>query len=422
MKISINYRMVAVLLIICLGILSLTGCWDRFEIEDMAFVGLIGIDKVGKNKFEVTYKISNPQGGGFSNVVGSSAKEPAAEIITIQAVGPLSARDTANASVTRKLSFTHASVLVVGEEMARSDEFLAVLDGMLRDKQIRRNIFLVISREKASEFIRGNAPKLETRPHKFYDFMSERWQDTALVPLATLNELIKRNDGHGSLFLAVYGTVEKQKPKEEVTEDDFIAGEVPIEGGNPVQMIGAAVFKGTKMIGTLTGEEVRLSLILRQNEKLPSFYSTFSDPIKSEYRITVRVSKTRQTKIKINVKDKQPRIEITVPISMELLSIPSGVNYVEDLDKQKLLKETIEKQLAQKAMKLVEKTEKEFGGEPFKWSILARREFGTWGEFKRYDWENRYTEAEVTVQYNVTIKGVGKQLQPPNDEEAGGGQ
>ncbi|KNY28972.1 Ger(x)C family spore germination protein [Pseudobacteroides cellulosolvens] len=389
-----------------------TGCWDSIEVEQSAFVSVIGLDKLGSDKIEITYLISNPQGGGFSNVVGSSQKEPPAEIITLKVPDILSARDLLGASVTRQITFTHTKTLVVSEELARSGLFLSNIEAALRDREIRRDMFLVVSKEKASEFIRGNDPKLETRPHKFYEFMSERWKDTALVPLSTMHTLLERTEGKAGLFLNIYGTTQKFNANEAANEDEYLASEINKSGGNPIQMIGSAVFKDGKMIGTLNGEETRLSQLLRPNFQIPSLLSTYQDPLNKDYRISVRIIKEEDTKVKIVTQGDYPKLDIKVSVLFDILAVPSGIDYIKNFENQQLLESYVSKAISEKAEKLVEKTQEEFGGDPFMWSTAVRKKLSTWDEYERYNWMGKYPQAQVSVRFEAKIRRLGKQGSP----------
>jgi len=390
----------------------LTGCWDSIEVEQSAFVSVIGLDKLESDKIEITYLISNPQGGGFSSVVESSQKEPPAEIITLKVPDILSARDLLGASVTRQITFTHTKTLVVSEELARSGLFLPNMEAALRDREIRRDMFFVVSKEKASEFIRGNDPKLETRPHKFYEFMAERWKEAALVPLSTTHAFLERTEGKAGLFLNIYGTTQQINANETGNEDEYLAGEINQSGGNPIQMIGSAVFKDGKMIGTLNGEETRLSQLLRPSFQIPSLLSTFPDPLNKDYRITVRIIKEEDTEVEIVTKGEYPKLDIKVHVLFDILAVPSGIDYIKDFEKQRLLESYISKAIREKAEKLIKKTQVEFCGDPFMWSTAARKEFSTWDEYERYNWMEKYEQAQVSVKFEAKIRRLGKQGSP----------
>ena len=64
--------------------LLLTGCWDKVEIEDLAYVIAIGLDKTEGENLVITYQIAIPEGG---------EGDTESEIISIQAPDFLSARD-----------------------------------------------------------------------------------------------------------------------------------------------------------------------------------------------------------------------------------------------------------------------------------------------------------------------------------------
>lgn len=51
-------------------------------------------------------------------------------------------------------------------------------------------------------------------------------------------------------------------------------------------MIGSAVLKNGKMIGVLTGEETRNSLLLREKSKTHHYIDTFIDPKMEGLRIS----------------------------------------------------------------------------------------------------------------------------------------
>lgn len=403
----------AKMLIIVILIIPLTGCWDLVEMEEQAYVTAIGIDKGKDNMLEVTIQIINPQGGGFSSVLGSSTKEPAAETITLTAPDILTVRDTANASVTRRISYSHARTLIVSEELARSGELLPALEGALRDRQIRRNISLIVSKEKASEFIRSNDPKMESRPHKFYEFMAERWKEAAFVPVSNLHKFLQFTEGKSEVFLNIYGTTEKTEEKVMGEDDEYLPGQIDQVGGNPAQLIGSAVFKGGKMIGTLTGEETRYAAILRLDEKMGSIFINIPDPLKSDYFISARIYKSQNIKFNIDIEKEAPEVSIEIPMSVFLIGIPSGVDYVGNLDNQEHLKRYIAEGMAKRAEELIEKTQKQFGGEAFSWSREVRSKFNTWDEYMDYNWMEKYPKANVDIKFDIVIEGFGKQVEPP---------
>ncbi|SHI56642.1 Ger(x)C family spore germination protein [Clostridium intestinale] len=389
----------------------LSGCWDKAEIEDIGYVAVIGIDDAGFNNISVTFQVTNPQ-------VGTSAKvkvdEPATNIITLLSKDLITAREISSMSIARRLTFAHVKAVVVSEEFAKTDKLFTLIEAAQRDRDIRRDFDFIICKEKASEFIRKNDPQFDTRVAKYYDFVSSRWKDSGYVPLSDLHRLSQRTSDDLGLFLGTYATTNKENEKKFAeNETDYIAGEIPEQEPNPTQMMGSAVFRKGKMIGTLTGDETRLALILRPKIITNHLIISFPDPMKEEERVTTMMFRGKN-KIKIDVTNEHPVINVTVPLKLSITAIPSLIDYVENQENQRILEQSIKEYLEDKATKLVKKTQEEFHGEPFNWSIVVRKEFRLYDDLENYNWMDKYTDAEVNIKFDVKIKDFGKHIAPTN--------
>ncbi len=178
------------LLIIICFLLILTGCWDAIELEEQSFVIAIGVDK-GQGQFmDITFQIANPQRG--SSQIAEAKSEPPYSLITISAPDRITAKDIANASVSRRLTFSHLKIFILSEEFTKSDQFIGFFEELTRDSTIDRNVNLMVTKEKAIDFINANKPPMETRPHKNYEFMTERYRDTGLVTLSDIDRFLRK--------------------------------------------------------------------------------------------------------------------------------------------------------------------------------------------------------------------------------------
>lgn len=406
-------RWSGLLCLMVLGISLLAGCGDRTEIEKRAHVVVAGLDKGPEQFLEVTFQVANPQVGSTER--GQAEKEPPSDTVTFTAVDIPSAKELANSVITRKLSFTHLQTIVVGEELARSGLFHTFYSSAMTDPEIRREVNIIVSKEKASEFIHANKPKLETRPHKYYSFMQQRWKETGFVPLSTSNRYFQRVSGE--LYLAIYATTLRDERRLSKILGRYIAGQVPQKSGDPVQIIGAAVFKNGKMIDVLTGSETRTALFLRKEESTHSIITSFPDPKDENYNVTVRLLKNKPTKIRVNVKADPAEITAEIDVKVQIFSVPSLHDYILSLDNQKLLKQAVEDMLNTESMKLVKKTQERYRSDPFEWHLEARRHFWTLQEYEQYDWNKQFEQAKVTVKYNAVIENFGKQFKPVSKNE-----
>lgn len=207
--------------------LILVGCWDKSELEERGYAVVIGIDKSEKDHMvDVTFQIENPQVGSSS--LATAPNEPPSDIITITATDILSAKELANSIVSRQIDLSQVETIIVGETFAKSDYFHHIMASSMRDPEVRRKIIMIVSKESARKFINNNHSKMETRPHKYYAFMSDRWKDTGFVPISDLNRYFQRSSN--ALFLAIYATSERDERFRE-SSDNYKAGQVPQKEG-----------------------------------------------------------------------------------------------------------------------------------------------------------------------------------------------
>jgi len=393
-----------------LSLFLLTGCWDKNEIEAQAYVMVVGIDKAQENSIEITYQIGNPQVG--SSQRGQSQTEPAYENMTFTAPDINSATDIANSFLARKITYDHLTTIIVSEELARTDQLMEILVSAMRERHVRRETKLIVSREKASEFIHNNKPKMETRPHKYYQFMFNETIDTGMIPKSDIHGFFQCTEGDADLYPVIYATTKKFDPKKHGQEDSYLPGQIDIKADNKniVQMIGAAVFREGTMVGSLTGEELRVSLELDPTKPVKDMMVTYPDPLAPEYRITAIRTPRKDLDIKMDLHANRPKVDVTVHIDLEAVAVPSNINYMTDSKKQQLLKTAIELDIESKIYRLIEKTQTELKGDTFCWSILARNQFLTLEQYTNYDWMKSYCELDINVKVEVDIKGFGKVL------------
>ncbi|MEH6949156.1 Ger(x)C family spore germination protein [Bacillus sp. JJ634] len=397
----------------------LTGCWDRAELESKAYVIGLGLDQSKhEGKIKVTMLIANPEVGSMQGGGGSTEKPR--EIITFDANDFITAKGTANSIISRDISYELLKVTVVSEQFAKDPLFLPTLYDALQDKEIRMDSYLAVSKEKADKYFLENRPKMETRPHKYFQFMIEHGIDNGLVPDSTLFRFFKTTEGETDLPLVMYTTAKSQKNPPVRGEDEYIAGQLNASGElDDTQFIGSAVFKNGVMIDTLTGQETRTANILDDTTNIEDILVNFSDPFSDQpQQIAARILKTKNNTVKMDVKGAKPKIMLTVPLQFEILSNPSMVNYSKSTKNRQILKEHIANHVNTMFQKFFEKSQTELKGVPYPLSLSARKYFGTIEEYKKFNWSKSYLEADIIVKTDVEIVDFGKQVKRP---KKGGG-
>jgi spore germination protein KC len=400
-------KTVCKLWLVFMNIFLLTGCWDRRELEDKAYVIGLGLDRSKiEGKIKVTMLLANPEVGSMQGGGGSTEKPR--EIISFDAIDFIAARGTANTIVSRVISYDLLKIIVVSEEFAKDPEFFPILYDAAYDKEIRMNTYVAISKEKASQYFLNNRPKMETRPHKYYQYMVEHGIQNGLIPNSTLFRFFKTVDRGTDLFLAMNTTAKKEHPQIR-GEDNYYAGQVNASGElDDTQFMGSVVFRNGRMVGKLTGQETNIVNTLDDTTNIQDFIIDIPNPFPGTIKqMAVRVMKRENNKVKMNLKGPRPKITITLPLKFEVMSNPTNVNFNKEKNRE-ILKKQIARHFKIEHEKLLKKTQEKFKGVPYPLSLDANKYFATNQELEKFNWTKSYVNAIISVKPEVEIVDYGK--------------
>ncbi|MEW4263191.1 Ger(x)C family spore germination protein [Priestia megaterium] len=135
------------LLLLCILLVFLSGCWDREELQQLSIVSGMAIDKGSdkvKNRYKVTVQIINP-----SQVAGGQqgGKVQASPVTTFTETGSTLAETLRKISTKSpgELFFPHLQILVIGEKVAKQG-IEDLFDMIERDSQFRVLFPVLIAR------------------------------------------------------------------------------------------------------------------------------------------------------------------------------------------------------------------------------------------------------------------------------------
>ncbi len=149
-----SYHLISMLSLICLltFLLFSGGCWDRREINQLAFVASIAADLKGTERLltgEIVHPIAGGSGSGATSG-GESQDFPIRHALIISGYGEtlLSAARSWAMKLPRRAYVAHTNTVLVGEEMARSGlrEILSHID---RNPEFRRTALVLLTRDLA---------------------------------------------------------------------------------------------------------------------------------------------------------------------------------------------------------------------------------------------------------------------------------
>lgn len=410
-------KKIAIFLMLILILLFFTGCYDSKEIDDYAYITLMGIDKGVSDRIRLTLQVpefSKASGEGGGSDGGQNEEEKIdKENFTVDATSVLSAIANVNANIPKMLNFMHLKAIVVSEDMAKSGELGEIVAPLVRYRQIRRNVNIIICKGKAQEFVKSARPYLGGLVTETLEDLIERSRYTGFYTDVSIGHLSDEIKSTYSQLLAIYGAINKG---ENFVEDgplyeggykipsDFYAGDVPRKGGQEIELLGTAVFDGDRMVGTLTGFEAQMLHLVWGDLRRSVF--TIPDPEEPEQVIPLEIKEFEKPIIKVDTKTDKPHIEVKLSMEGDITAIPSRINY-EHYMKKRTIEDVFEKYLEEGIQRTFKKGQS-LKVDVFQFGTQAVRNFWTIPEWEEYNWLEKITQATLSVEVDFTVRRTGK--------------
>jgi len=396
--------------------MNLSGCFDSREIDSLAYVMAIGLDRGECNFLEITLQIALPTqiagGGGMGG--NKSLKEESFIITTMEANTIYSGLNMVNTYISKELNFSHAKLMVFSEELAK-DGIQKYINTLMRGEEFRPNMYIVISKCNAEDYLNEVKPILEPNPAKFYEMNLEAYKYTGFTPDSTLINFFLKQECTCSQAVATLAGISRyessnefnikystavEKGRTKAMAGDYTAGNLPKIGDIKAEVMGLAVFDGDRMVGELDGQETRYYMMII--DKYKNSYFTIPDPLKKNYYVVLDIRKNKSPVKKVKMIGDIPHIHLTLDLHADILSIQSGINY-EALDNVKILENSSEEFMEKEIMELMESTRK-MKSDIFEFGKGMKHQFLTWDEWVDFEWLKRYRDSVINVDVNLKIR------------------
>lgn len=377
--------------IICL--LTLTACWDKSELNELAVVTGLAIDKADEgymismqtvNSSEVTSQLST---SGFMPVfVRSETSSTMYDAI-------------------RKLSLTnskrpygsHLQVLVISEEIAK-EGIGNILDYFSRDNDFRADFLIIIARESSAKDILTMQTVTEKIPMKALRALLEIPEEiSGLTSTINMKELLNILTLPGrSPIIPVFDLLG------DISIGQSKANTENIDPPVTYNYLGSGVFNKDQLIGWINAEEVKAVNYLTDNigQSIEDF--TCSDG--EDMSIEILNSKTKQ-EVKLDQEGK-PVIEVNIQsdanigefnCSMDLLN-PNVITELENL---------LAKQKAQEIDEVIKKVQTEYKTDIFGFGEqIYRFQPKVWSDMNE-NWGEHFANLKVHVKVTINITQIG---------------
>lgn len=415
-------RILRIVFVIILTLPALTGCWDRQDPENMAFVVAIGVDIGPKNDYLFTFAIAVPKplSSGSQNTSG-----PAKPIVvhTVEGSNIISALLASQSFIARKLTLTHAKAFILGEELAKKG-VMPVLSEVVRSREFRRSFYVLTTHGSAETYIQTIKPTMETDISLWFELeLDPNNMGTMIPPNSRFHNFIIDMEKIGVGAIAIQtafrkdileGNVDLSSGKNDSDGKQPIvgnqnAGEIQRSGETPVEFFGTAVYKGDKLRGFLNGNETKNLFMLRGDFKRTTW--DFTDPANKKLNLTIDMKAQKRTVMKVKRKNNQVSVYFEITMEGDLISVQSSADYTKEKNRKKL-ERAVEKQLKKEATDLLDKTIHKWGVDCFFINNDVRSTFSTLKEWNDFKWQKHVKDVTYQVDITFHMRGHGDQVGP----------
>jgi len=409
-------KTIAGLLTVIFLIAFLTSCKDAIEVDELVYVASIGIERGVSDywRLSVQYPIMRHGEAEQTGQTGSGNKGEGSEydVITIDSPSFFAGVDMIDTSMSRHLNFQHMKFIVISEELARSGLLKKYLAPIIRFREIRRTAHVLVYKGPAKEFLEKNKPPLGSSLTKSMEDWIEQMEYNGFYTKTTLKDFYNKMKSPYQQPIAILaaanegGNFNENGPKADKPinlKSKYTAGQLPLEGGNNVELFGCALFDGDKMIETLDGNETRLMLMVTGEFVNGKF--TVPDPKIKDLIIAVKLKMEKKPDIEVDLSGSVPRISVGLKLEGEILGMQSDLNY-EGKELKPVLEQSIAAQLEKELDTLFDKC-KAMGGDVFGFGGIAARQFATADEWEKYKWFKHFEDAEINAEAKIAIRRSG---------------
>lgn len=362
------------LIITCLTLFC--GCWNYQDIEKLSIVAGFAIDKNEQgDKYIVTVEVVDFE------MIGTQAKQTGKYIESEGNTIFDAIRNIVDVT-GKRFYWAHANVVIISQDIAK-EGIIPAIDLILRDTEIREELYVLISKEKTAKEVL----KQET--------ILSQISANNIENMLTNQKVV--GDSHAVKAYDLMGTLE-----EEGISVTLPAIHLSKNSENKTaELDGTAVFKSDKLVGFLDTDESKYFLFIIN--KIKRGVITLNENSSSHMdNITLEIYKTK-TKVKPEFSDKKLTMNINIKTDVALGEIETSANYLKK-DKLDKLKKDAEEKVKSSVEKVIKKVKNDFDTDIFGFGMFTRAYIPSVWRSAQKDSKNLLKDLKTNVKVDITIR------------------
>jgi spore germination protein KC len=405
-----KFRGSTLLLLIAIS-LSLTGCWSSHEINELAIINVMGVDRNNAGDFEVSILTLRPdtlyaRGGTAGGGGGGIANSPFL-VTTTTGKSLYDAMQKFSSVLAKRMYWAHMQVVVFGEDVAR-EGIEPVMDMLKRHDEFRPNVRVLFTKGNAKDILMLQ-PKLEnTLGSEIYkiieygrfnstpivsdvaEFMNDLSSDTKDVLTGEIS--IASNEG-----IKVESLTQEQKQMMKQRKKDQ-------QDPPGLSIRGLAVFKGGRLIGWLNHEEARGVSWLRGREQ--DGVVVLACPGKNKGTISIEITES-ESQLTPRIVEGIPDMNVHISVNGTVREITCPDVHLES-DQIERINRQLEQSIKQEITPVLNKVQKNWQSDIFGFGESIYHTYPKNWEVLAPHWRDRWLrEMKVNVEIIANVSRSG---------------
>lgn len=373
---KIIYKCVA-LFLVCM---FLEGCWDRTEINDIAFIVSSAIDKK-KDQYRIAMQI--PLVGQLGGQTGGGGGTAGSETWYVDSASGTTIREANNklqTSLSRTINTSHRRTVVIGEAMAR-EGVAPVFDILSRNPQNRLTALILISQGEARDILNTDV-QMEQFPAEMIRELAIMASKRPVFLSRFMSDLLEK----GSDPYAPVITGSKTKP----------GG----KGKSNLKIDGLAIFKKDKLVDIFKDEHMTAAQILLNQARQPEFILDLPNQMgKASIQL-------QQSKASFHAAEKNGKLSMTIEVRAKGIIMENQSTYeTRENDQFYIIQKALNRAVKENVISTVHRLQK-LEADPAGFQDQTIRSMDT-KNLQEMKWDKVYKDMEIHVIPIVTIEQGG---------------
>jgi len=373
-----------ILFLVCFMFMpTLTGCWDRIEVHDLAIITSAAIDRMEDGKTMISVQLFIPR----SITSGEKGEDPSQGATFVrEATGDnvANAVSSLQDKVPRRLFWDHCKVYIYGEEYAKNGIRNAI-DYLTRHPSPRGNSLMFVSKGEAKEIL-ALIPPLE------------RYSIIALQKLTQAEKGMETN-----LINVDMGLMGDSEAVSMPYINKLVSGEPARKEHETIPYIeGTAVFQKDKMVGVLNMNETRGLLWLKDNVRGSTVSIKLEDE-EGEISMTPTLGTVKYSPL---IKDGTWIMNLQIDMEGDIVQNETHLNLMNENMINKLMS-NFEEVLKERVAQALEKLQKEYQTDVIELGKRFHQKYPKEWHKEKHNWNEKFAEVKVNIDVHAKVRRPG---------------